>query len=118
MSDRKIPISDLFLSSLLACTLFLSVRLCSADASPSWTDGSCLNQSLTSSHAVSSVSATIANDTLLEEDALPYEIEEQEEAGAVDEPRIVFLFRSTLLKVPDRRLRFVGSVLSPYPLRC
>jgi hypothetical protein len=121
MPDRKSLNSTLWLTASLAL-------LASVVVAPIWTPGFvtvssrpgclCRNSALPPGQPTTRLNAAMATDAVLQVKALPSQNEEQDQDGALNEPRISFLIPCSFCKVPDRQLIGPRSILSPFPLRC
>ena len=121
MPYRKSHVSTLCLTSslaLLACILVVPIKTPGFVTASFRPDRLRLNFALPPSQPTTYLTAAMAADALLEEDALPYEMEEQERADALDEPRVSFRIPCSFQKIPDHQLIGPSSILSLYPLRC
>ena len=121
MPDRtKLVSSFFFLSSLtmLACLLVGPIRTSRVLGLSSPVDCVLASSPLPSSQDTILDSAPTTTGAILEEDALPYEIEEQERADAIDESRVAFLIPASFRFVADRKLIVPLSISTLYPLRC
>ena len=121
MPDRKSLVSRLFFTSsltLLACVLVGPIQTSQIVTVSSLPDCIRLSFALHPNQPTTRLGAAMATHAVLEEDALPYEIEEQERADALNDSRVSFLIPSSFRKVPDLQLIVPLSILTLYPLRC
>jgi len=121
MLDGKSLVSTFWLTSSLA--LLASVLVAPTRTSGFVTVSSrpdCLrsNFALPSGQPTPRPNAAKATDAVLQVNALPSEIEEQDRTDALDEPGVSFQIPCSFRKVSDRELIAPRSTLSLYPLRC
>jgi hypothetical protein len=121
MSDRKSLVSTLWLTSslaLLVWVLVAPIRTSGFVTVSSGPDCQLRNFVLFPGQPTIRLSPAMATDAVLEVDAIASEIEEQDGADALDDPRVSFLIPCSFRKVSDRQLIAPRSILSLYPLRC
>jgi hypothetical protein len=121
MPDRKSSFSTPWLTSslgLLAPLLVALIWISSLAEDSSRPDSLLQKITLSSGHSTTCLDPAKSTEAVLEVDALASEIEEQDWADALDEPRVSFVIPCSFRKVSDRRLIAPRSILSHYPLRC
>jgi len=121
MSARKSFVSALWLTSLLALlALMLVAQIRTSGFVTVSSRSDCLhrNSALHPGQPMTRLRAAMATDDILQVNALPSEIEEQDRADALDKAGVSFLIPCSIRKVADRQSIAPRSILSLYPLRC